>query len=107
MPGALLIAAVFAVHPLHVESVAWIIERKDVLSALCYLGAVLAWLRLVDLLRVVPLLAFRACRKGAEVSPHDLTRCQPGTRPRNRYRRSKVKAVSTMDAGSVRLEGEG
>ena len=40
-----MIAAVFAVHPLHVESVAWIIERKDVLSALFYLTAVLVWVR--------------------------------------------------------------
>ena len=45
IPGAVLIAAVFAVHPLHVESVAWIIERKDVLSALFYLAAVLTWVR--------------------------------------------------------------
>ena len=45
VPGAALIALVFAVHPLHVESVAWIIERKDVLSGMFYLTAVLAWIR--------------------------------------------------------------
>lgn len=45
VPGAWLVAAVFAVHPLHVESVAWVIERKDVLSALFYLTAILAWMR--------------------------------------------------------------
>ena len=46
--GAWVVAAVFAVHPLHVESVAWIIERKDVLSGLFYLAAVLTWMRFVE-----------------------------------------------------------
>lgn len=48
VPGAWLVAAVFAVHPVHVESVAWIIERKDLLSALLSLGVVLVWLRFTE-----------------------------------------------------------
>ena len=48
VPGAWVVATVFAVHPLHVESVAWIIERKDVLSGLFYLTAVLVWLRFLE-----------------------------------------------------------
>ena len=46
--GAWMVAAVFAVHPLHVESVAWVIERKDVLSGLFYLLGVVAWMGFVE-----------------------------------------------------------
>ncbi len=38
----------FAVHPLRAESVAWITERRDVLSGLFYLAAVVAYLRYCD-----------------------------------------------------------
>ena len=48
VPGAWVAAAVFAVHPVHVESVAWIIERKDVLSGMFYLLAASAWVRLAE-----------------------------------------------------------
>jgi tetratricopeptide (TPR) repeat protein len=40
-----LVAALFAVHPLHVESVAWVSERKDVLSALLFFLTLGAYLR--------------------------------------------------------------
>jgi protein O-mannosyl-transferase len=57
------VAALFAVHPLHVESVAWISERKDLLAATFWLLAMMAWVSWVRrrgvarYLRVLVLLA--------------------------------------------------
>ena len=42
-----IVAALFALHPLHVESVAWVAERKDVLSTFLFLLALWAYVRYV------------------------------------------------------------
>src|SRR6266540_4898995 len=46
--GAALAALLFALHPLRVESVVWATERRDVLSGLFYLLAILAYLRALE-----------------------------------------------------------
>jgi len=52
MTGALwrsgFVAALFALHPLHVESVAWVAERKDVLSTLFWMLTIWAYCRYVS-----------------------------------------------------------
>jgi tetratricopeptide (TPR) repeat protein len=43
--AGLVAALLFGLHPLHVESVTWISERKDVLSGLFFISSVLAYLK--------------------------------------------------------------
>ncbi len=46
--GALLASLLFGIHPIHVSSVAWVTERKDVLYSFFYLLSMLAWLNFIE-----------------------------------------------------------
>jgi len=72
--GSGFVAAIFTLHPLHVESVAWAAERKDVLSALFWMLTLWAYARyadahLAELFR--PLVGGAACEDRREVVRDD------------------------------------
>jgi tetratricopeptide (TPR) repeat protein len=48
IPGALLAAGIFALHPVTVESVAWVSELKNVLMCLFFMLSILAWIDFVE-----------------------------------------------------------
>jgi Flp pilus assembly protein TadD len=61
-----LVAALFALHPMRVESVAWVSERKDVLSAFFFLLTLWAWVRYAQ--------------RQSRVEPSSLRSAAPGSR---------------------------
>jgi hypothetical protein len=74
---ALISGLLFAVHPMHVESVAWISERKDVLYVFFFLAGLIAYLRYLDqgnfwMLLVSLLLFILSCLSKAMAVPFPL-----------------------------------
>ncbi len=93
MTGALwrsaFVAALFALHPLHVESVAWISERKDVLSALFFLLTIWAYAEYAERTGA-------GSQEPGEASPKaEARRPKETRRPKSEVRR---KSPSTTDA---------
>jgi len=54
MLGSGAAALLFGIHPMHVQSVAWVTERKDVLYSFFYVAALLSYSRYLDFTKSTP-----------------------------------------------------
>jgi tetratricopeptide (TPR) repeat protein len=88
MTGALwrsaLVAALFALHPLHVESVAWVAERKDVLSAFFGLLTLLAYAK------------YAVKARDVEEAKSEVRNSKCETNSKNKIRRGRFYYVATL-----------
>lgn len=57
---AAFVALIFGIHPMHVESVAWVSELKDLLYGLCFLAALIVYLNYID---------FKTQNSGKSINP--------------------------------------
>ncbi len=91
------VAALFALHPLHVESVAWVAERKDLLSTLFWLlgiGAYVRWVRAPGWGRYTAVLVCHALALAAKPMPVTLpvTLLLLDVWPLERWRRAEPRS---------------
>lgn len=76
---SLFVALLFGIHPMHVESVAWISERKDLLYTLFYVAAMIVYIKYVEMKKMKYLIAVTVlggisllCKPAAIVLPLSL-----------------------------------
>ena len=81
--GSALVAALFAIHPLHVESVAWVAERKDVLSGFFWIltmGAYTYYVKHPTIRALSPRAAVICPGSSVEADGRDASLCSAASR---------------------------
>ena len=87
-----MVAALFALHPLHVESVAWIAERKDVLSGFFFMLTLWAYARYAEV----------QSPKSEVQSPKAEVADGPATQTRDHASRFTLHSSTSSSLGSSR-----
>jgi tetratricopeptide (TPR) repeat protein len=93
---SLCVAALFALHPLHVESVAWVAERKDVLSAFFFLLTLWAYARYAEVQSPKPKVQSQAGGDGSQESQSAASTSDPHRESRITNHQSRITFHSSL-----------